>query len=104
MGKVDVRPYQDKKPDSEARRSVFLGGLPDNCTTMDIKAALEAAGAKLSLTNTPVLKTGFAPQVIVGSASQAQKLVQVRQILCKGKMIDVRPFVALRPRKTRSTH
>lgn len=98
--KVDVRPYQDKKPDSEARRSVFLGGLPDNCTTADIKSALESAGAKLR--NTPVLKTGFAPQVILDSAGQAQKLVQTRQILCKGKMIDVRPFVDLRPRKARS--
>jgi len=95
--RVDVRPYQDKKPDSEARRSVFLGGLADNTTAADIKEALEKAGAKLR--NTPVLKSGFAPQVVVDSSDQAQRLVQIKQVLCRGKMIDIRPFVDLRPRK-----
>jgi len=99
---VDVRPYrpqysatQDKKQFSDdVSCSVFLGGIPSGTTRYMIKDALEKLGMKV--VNNPLVKLGFSPQVKLGTPEEAQKLVQMKQVLINNTLVDVRPYVNAR--------
>merc|ERR1719495_293833 len=93
---VDVRPYEDKKPNEDIKCSIFLGGLPNGMSTSDLKMELALLGIKVK--NHPIMKVGFTPQVVVGSPMQAQMLIRAKKLCLSGKMVDVRPYVNFRKR------
>jgi len=100
---VDVRPYEafakdnlEKKLPDDIKRSVFLGGLPNGITGQIIKEELEKLDVKV--VNHPLIKTGFTPQVVLGSLEQAQKLVNLKKVRINNTLVDVRPYVNLRER------
>jgi len=94
---VDVRPYEAFAKDSlkistvdEVKRSVFMGGLPSSITGWMIKERLEQLGFKT--VNHPVVKSGFAPQVMLASVLQARKLVKMLKIKINGTFVEIRPY------------
>jgi len=101
---VEVRPYNSltklselKKLPNVGKRSVFMGGLSPGTTTKNVQDVLEALGAKVL--NYPVIKHGFARQIILDTISQAKALIKMRKIKINGTFADVRPFVNQRRRK-----
>jgi len=101
---VEVRPYNSltklselKKLPNVGKRSVFIGGLSPGTTTKNVQDVLEALGAKVL--NYPVIKNGFARQIILDTISQAKTLIKMRKIKINGTIADVRPFVNQRRRK-----
>jgi len=94
---VDVRPYEAFAKDNlkmgsedEIKRSVFLGGLPSSTTGWMIKERLAELG--FVTTNHPVVKSGFAPQVMLESADQARRLVNLRKIKINKSTVEIRPY------------
>jgi len=94
---VDVRPYEAFAKDNlkmgsedKIKRSVFLGGLPSNTTGWMIKEGLAELG--FVTTNHPVVKSGFAPQVMLESADQARRLVNLRKIKINKSTVEIRPY------------
>jgi len=95
---VEVRPYNSltklselKKLPNVGKRSVFIGGLSVGTTTKNIQDVLMGLGLKVI--NYPVIKRGFARQVILENMSQAKTLIKLKQIEINGTLVDVRPFV-----------
>jgi len=94
---VDVRPYRPynvvgrKQLPDAVSRSVFLGGLACGTTRHMIKEDVEKLGVKVM--NHPLIKMGFSPQVMLGTVEQAQKLVQLRQLVINNTLVDVRPYI-----------
>merc|ERR1719474_1718555 len=85
--RVDVRPYQDKDQlrkglPSVVKRSVFLGGLPDNTTGEIIVADLQRLDIKV--VDIPVIKDGFAPRVVLESLKHAKMLVALKRVMVNG--------------------
>jgi len=104
---VDVRPYEafvkdtpEKKLPDDAKRSVFLGGLPTGTTGKDIKEELKKLDVKV--VNHPLIKTGFTPQVMLGNVEQAEKLVNLKKVRIKNTLVDVRSYVNSRMGSNRS--
>jgi len=93
---VDVRPYEDRKPPDDLKRSVFLGGLPSGAMVHHIKNDLTLFGVRVC--NHPILKAGFVPQVVLGSPEEAQRLINAKKVSIAGKMVEVRPYVNFRKR------
>lgn len=93
---IDVRPYQDKKPQNDIKRSIFLGGLGPGTTPKEIVADLRSLGVKVC--NLPILKAGFTPQVVLKTPEMAKSLIARRTIPVGGKMVEVRPYVNFRKR------
>jgi len=94
---VDVRPYEAFAKDNlkmgskdEIKRSVFLGGLSSNTTGWMIKERLAQLG--FVTVNHPVVKSGFAPQVMLESAEQAQRLVGLKNIKINKSAVEIRPY------------
>jgi len=94
---VDVRPYEAFSKDSlkmgvenEIKRSIFLGGLPSSTTGWMIKQRLAQLGFKTA--NHPIVKSGFAPQVMLESVEQAQRLVELKRIKMNKSIVEVRPY------------
>jgi len=99
--RIDVRPYQSRLQlrkgfVSVAKRSVFLGGLPNNTTAEMIIADLERLD--LQVAEPPVIKKGFAPRVILKSRKDAELLVSLQRVFINGAVVDVRPYVDCRKR------
>merc|ERR550517_2201028 len=101
---VEVRPYNSltklselKKLPNVGKRSVFIGGLPAGTTTKDLQDALVEMGMKVI--NYPVIKNGFARQVIIDTISQARSLIKMKKIQINGVYGDVRPFVNQKRRR-----
>merc|ERR1719233_1489087 len=95
---VEVRPYNSltklselKKLPNVGKRSVFIGGLSTSTTTKHLQDVLSEMGMKVI--NYPVIKHGFARQVVLGTISQAKSLIKLRKIQVKGKYVEVRPFI-----------
>jgi len=95
---VDVRPYEafvkenlEMKLPDDIKRSVFLGGIPIGTTGQLIKDELEKLDVKV--VNHPLIKTGFSPQVMLGSLEQAKKLVNMKKVQINSTLVDVRPYV-----------
>jgi len=72
------------------QNKVFLGGIPLHLTPAMLKAKLEDQG--LTVLNKPKIKRGYAPEVCLGSAEEAMKLIAQRFILVDGHRIDVRLY------------
>jgi len=91
---VDVRPYRSfssrKQMSDAVIRSVFLGGLAAGTTRSMIKDAVEKLGVKVL--NHPLIKMGFSPQVMLGTVEQAQKLIEMKQIVINDTLVDIRPY------------
>jgi len=99
--RIDVRPYQDRDQlrkglPSVVKRSVFLGGLPDNTTREIIVADLQRLDIKV--VDIPVIKHRFAPRVVLESLKHAKILVALKWVIVNGASVDVRPYVNSRKR------
>jgi len=101
---VEVRPYNSltklselKKLPNVGKRSVFIGGLPAGTTTKDLQDVLVGMGMKVL--NYPVIKHGFARQVILDTIAQAKFLINMKKIQINGVHGDVRPFVNQKRRR-----
>jgi len=99
--RVDVRPYQDREQlrqglPSIVKRSVFLGGLPENTTGEMIVDDLQRLDVKV--VNFPVVKNGYAPRVVLESLENARMLVSLKRVMVNGTAVDVRPYVNFRKR------
>jgi len=99
--RLDVRPYQSRLQlrkgfVSVVKRSVFLGGLPNNTSAEMIIADLERLDLKVA--EPPVIKKGFAPRVILKSKKDAELLVSLQRVFINGAVVDVRPYVDCRKR------
>merc|ERR1719285_1153719 len=95
---VEVRPYNSltklsklKKLPNVGKRSVFIGGLSRGTTTKNLQDVLLDMGMKVI--NYPVIKHGFARQIILDTISQAKTLIKMKKIQVNGTFVDVRPFV-----------
>jgi hypothetical protein len=97
---VQVRPFEafsrdnKKKLPDEVERSVFLGGLSSDTTAEMIRDELRKMG--WVLVNTPVLKCGYAPQVVLKTFDQAQTLIKLRKVQINGTLVSVRPYANIR--------
>lgn len=99
--RVDVRPYQDRDQLRQVlprvvKRSVFLGGLPENTTGNMIVKDLQRLDVKV--VEYPVVKNGYAPRVVLGSLEHAKMLVDLKRVMVNGTVVDVRPYVNFRKR------
>jgi len=101
---VEVRPYNSltklselKKLPNVGKRSVFIGGLSPATTTKNLQDVLLKMGMKVI--NYPVIKHGFARQVIMDTIGQARTLIKMRKIQVNGTSADVRPFVNQKRRR-----
>jgi len=101
---VEVRPYNSltklselKKLPNVTKRSVFIGGISVGTTTKNLQDVLMGLGLKVI--NYPVIKRGFARQVILETISQAQTLIKIKKIEINGKLVDVHPFVNKKRRR-----
>jgi len=101
---VEVRPYNSltklselKKLPNVGKRSVFIGGLSGTTTTKKLQDALLEMGMKVI--NYPVIKHGFARQVILDTISQAKALIKMKKIRINKTLVDVRPYVNQKRRK-----
>jgi len=95
---VEVRPYNSltklselKKLPNVGKRSVFIGGLSSGTTTKNLQDTLLNMGMKVI--NYPVIKHGFARQIILDTIPQARTLIKMKKIEINGSFVDVRPFV-----------
>jgi len=98
---VDVRPYKDKDQlrkgfPSAVKRSVFLGGLPENTTAEMIISDLQRLDIKV--VQCPVIKDGYAPRVVLDSVESGKMLVSLKRVMVNGTVVDVRPYVNFRKR------
>jgi len=73
-------------------QKVFLGGLPTHITEATLRQKLAQQGYKVI--NKPKVLRGFTPQVCLASIEEAQKLIEKRNILIDGSLVDVRPYEA----------
>jgi len=103
---VEVRPYKSltqlselRKLPNVGRRSVFIGGLPAGTTTKDLQNVLVEMGMKVI--NYPVIKRGFARQVILDTIAHAKSLIEMKKIRINGAYGDIRPFINQK-RRTRT--
>jgi len=103
---VEVRPYNSltklselKKLPNVGKRSVFIGGMSSETTTKNLQDALTEMGMKVL--NYPVIKHGFARQVILDTTSQAKTLIKMKKINVNGMFVDVRPFINQKHRRTK---
>jgi len=101
---VEVRPYNSmtklselKKLPNVGRRSVFIGGLPSGTTTKDLRNVLVEMGVKVI--NYPIIKNGFARQVVLDTIPQAKSLIGMKKIEINGVYGDVRPFINQKRRR-----
>lgn len=101
---VEVRPYNSwtklselKKIPNVGKRSVFIRGMSSDTTTKDLQYVLSEMGMKVI--NYPVIKNGFARQVILDTISQAKTLINLKRIHVKGRLVDIRPFVNYRRKR-----
>jgi len=73
-------------------QKVFLGGLPAHITEVTLRQKLAQHGYKVI--NKPKVLRGFTPQVCMASVEEAQKLIEKRNILIDGSLVDVRAYEA----------
>jgi len=102
--RLDVRPYKDKNQLqkgllSVVKRSVFLGGVPENTTGEMIVCDLERLDVKVI--DYPVIKDGYAPRVVLESVKNAKMLTSLKRVMVNGTAVDVRPYVNFRKRRKR---
>jgi len=104
---VEVRPYncltklsEVKKLPDVGRRSVFIGGLPSGTTTKDLQNVLVEMGMKVI--NYPVIKNGYARQVILDTIPEAKSLIGMKKIEINGVYGVVRPFINKKRRRKAS--
>merc|ERR1719193_1765688 len=73
-------------------QKVFLGGLPVHLTEVTLRQRLAEQGYEVI--NKPKVLRGFTPQVCLGSVEEAQRLIEKRNILIDGTLVDVRAYEA----------
>merc|ERR1719419_1415286 len=73
-------------------QKVFLGGLPAHITEVTLRQRLAEQGYEVI--NKPKVLRGFTPQVCLSSVEEAQRLIEKRNILIDGALVDVRPYQA----------
>jgi len=73
-------------------QKVFLGGLPAHITELTLRQKLAEQGYEVI--NKPKVLRGFTPQVCLASVEEAQKLIEKRNIIIDGSLVDVRAYEA----------
>lgn len=73
-------------------QKVFLGGLPAHITEVTLRQRLAEQGYEVI--NKPKVLRGFTPQVCMSSVEEAQRLIEKRNILIDGTLVDVRAYEA----------
>jgi len=73
-------------------QKVFLGGLPAHITEVTLTQRLAEQGYEVI--NKPKVLAGFTPQVCLSSVEEAQRLIEKRNILIDGALVDVRAYEA----------
>merc|ERR1739838_1017018 len=73
-------------------QKVFLGGLPAHITEVTLRQRLAEQGYEVI--NKPKVLRGFTPQVCMSSVEEAQRLIEKRNILIDGTLVDVRAYQA----------
>jgi len=73
-------------------QKVFLGGLPAHITEVTLRQRLAEQGYEVI--NKPKVLRGFTPQVCLSSVEEAQRLIEKRNILIDGTLVDVRAYQA----------
>jgi len=73
-------------------QKVFLGGLPTHITESTLRQKLAEQGYEVI--NKPKVLRGFTPQVCLASVEEAQKLIENRNIIIDGSLVDVRAYDA----------
>jgi len=73
-------------------QKVFLGGLPAHLTEVTLRQKLAEQGYEVI--NKPKVLRGFTPQVCMSSVEEAQRLIEKRNILIDGTLVDVRAYEA----------
>jgi len=73
-------------------QKVFLGGLPAHITEVTLRQRLAEQGYEVI--NKPKVLRGFTPQVCLSSVEEAQRLIEKRNILIDGALVDVRAYEA----------
>jgi len=73
-------------------QKVFLGGLPAHLTEVTLRQKLAEQGYEVI--NKPKVLRGFTPQVCLSSVEEAQRLIEKRNILIDGTLVDVRAYQA----------
>jgi len=73
------------------KRSVFLGGLKESTTAEMIIRDIQKLDVKV--VEHPIVKSGYAPRVVLGSVEGAKMLVSLKRVLVNGTVVDVRPYV-----------
>merc|ERR1739838_140857 len=73
-------------------QKVFMGGLPAHITELTLRQKLAEQGYEVI--NKPKVLRGFTPQVCMGSVEEAQRLIEKRNILIDGTLVDVRAYEA----------
>merc|ERR1719189_2204950 len=73
-------------------QKVFLGGLPAHLTEVTLRQRLAEQGYEVI--NKPKVLRGFTPQVCMASVEEAQKLIEKRNIIIDGTLVDVRAYEA----------
>jgi len=71
-------------------QKVFLGGLPTNISGVSLREKLEELG--YTVINKPKVLRRFCPQVCLGSANEAQRMIEIGKIVIDGRHVDVRPY------------
>jgi len=71
-------------------QKVFLGGLPAHITEATLRQKLAQMGYKVI--NKPKVLRGFTPQVCLESIEKAKKLIEKRNIIIDGSIVDVRAY------------
>merc|ERR1719285_675168 len=73
-------------------QKVFLGGLPAHLTEVTLRQKLAEQGYEVI--NKPKVLRGFTPQVCMSSVKEAQRLIEKRNILIDGALVDIRAYEA----------
>jgi len=73
-------------------QKVFLGGLPAHINELTLRQKLAEQGYEVI--NKPKVLRGFTPQVCLASVEEAQKLIEKRNIIIDGSLVDVRAYEA----------
>jgi len=78
------------KLNDDNKQRVFLGGLPIGITERKLRQDLAALGYKVL--ERPKVLQGFAPEVWMKTADQANDLINKGTIIIDGSEVEVRPY------------
>jgi len=89
--------HKNRQDYNSETQKVFLGGLPRLITSQKLVWELKKKGYKVI--NKPKVFPRYSPEVCLGSAEEAQLMLQKKTIIIDGCTVDVRPFKTFKQKK-----